>query len=346
MKRSLFCIAIALVAVGGLVADEEVLIDFANLVPNILQGAEPQSGQNQNTLMDFSKSAGTNVAPEQRSAMITSLVIPEWLVELASSSKSIVNSELSYTRVAQSKEFGPVMGVRVHFPVSAYNSWALIKPPFDIPAYNYDIGNEDGTVSEPTEKPNYSTTKSRFENGYGVVKNVGAIKKLQVRVYGLNFPHSLSAIFVDGDGHEHEVFMGYLNQEGWQELTWNNPAYVNQVRISAVRIYPLYPNYAPYIRFAGFRIQRDGSNEGGDFVTYFKDVKVIFDKAQLEAERDVNDEDEWGIINEREAAKQNREAKEFGRDSVLRYLEKQKLAPESEFKNEETEEAGNAGAVN
>ncbi|MDR2521352.1 MAG: flagellar filament outer layer protein FlaA [Spirochaetaceae bacterium] len=334
MKRSLFCIAIALVAVAGLFADEEVLIDFANLVPNILQSdGDPQSGHNQNTLMDFSKAAGTNATEEQKRAMVTSLAVPQWLVQLASSSKTVTNEQLSYTRVATSKEFGNVMGVRVHFPVSAYNSWALVKPPFDIPAYNFQVGNEDGTVTEPAERPNFSSTKSRFEGGFGVIKNVGAIKKIQVRVYGLNFPHSLSAVYIDGNGREQVVFLGYLNQEGWQELTWNNPAYIQDVRLRAVRLYPLYPAYAPYIRFAGFLVQRDAAHEGGDFVTYFKDVKVIFDKAQLEGERDVNDEDEWGIINERERDRQYREFKGFGRDSVLRYLEKQKIAPENEFTN-------------
>ncbi|MDR0539859.1 MAG: flagellar filament outer layer protein FlaA [Spirochaetaceae bacterium] len=334
MKRSLFCIAIVFLAVAGVVADEEVLIDFANLVPNILQSdGDPQSGQNQNTLMNFSHQAGTNYTAEQKQAMITPLAVPQWLVQLASSSKTVTNEQLSYTRVANSKEFGNVMGVRVHFPVGPYNSWALIKPPFDIPAYNFQVGNEDGTVTEPAEKPNFSATKSRFEGGNGVLKNVGAIKKVQVRVYGLNFPHSLSAVYIDGNGKEHVVFMGYLNQEGWQELTWNNPAYIQDVRLRAVRLYPLYPAYAPYIRFGGFLVQRDAANEGGDFVTYFKDVKVIFDKAQLEGERDINDEDEWGIINERETDRQQREFKGFGRDSVLRYLEQQKIARESDFNN-------------
>ncbi|MDR0551206.1 MAG: flagellar filament outer layer protein FlaA [Spirochaetaceae bacterium] len=334
MKRSLFCIAIAIVAVAGVVADEEVLIDFSKLVPNILQKEEePQSGQNQNTLMNFSHQAGTNYTAEQKQAMITSLAIPQWLVELASSSKTVTNEQLSSTRVATSKEFGSVMGVRVHFPVGPYNSWALIKPPFDIPAYNFQVGNEDGTVTEPAEKPNFSSTKSRFEDGHGVIKNVGAVKKIQVRVYGLNFPHSLSAVYIDGNGGEHVVFMGYLNQEGWQELTWNNPTYIQDVRRRAVRLYPLYPSYAPYIRFAGFLVQRDASNDGGDFVTYFKDVKVIYDKAQLEGERDISDEDEWGIINEREVDRQQREFKSFGRDSVLRYIEGQKLAPENNFNN-------------
>ena len=334
MKRSLFCIAIAMVAVAGLVADEEVLIDFANLVPNVLQeDGDPQSGQNQATLMDFSRSAGTNATEEQKKGMITSLAIPQWVVHLASSSKTVTNEQLSYTRVATSKEFGNVLGVRVHFPVASYNSWAMIKPPFDIPAYNFEVGNEDGTVSPPAEKPNFSSTKSRFENGHGVLKNVGAIKKIQVRVYGLNFPHSLSAVYVDGNGREQVVFMGYLNQEGWQELTWNNPAYIQDVRLRAVRLYPLYPSYAPYIRFAGFLVQRDAAHEGGDFVTYFKDVKIIYDKAQLEGERDISDEDEWGIINEREQDRQEREFKGFGKDSVLRYIEKQKIAPESNFNN-------------
>jgi hypothetical protein len=332
MKRIFVFVAVSLVTVGAIFADEKVLIDFSKLVPNILQDRVDDGllPQNQQTLMDFSVNAGTNYTADQRAVMKSSLAIPNWIVELASSSKTVQNDRLSYIKVIDSKQYGPVMGVRIHFPVASYNSWALVKPPFDIPAYEFSNVSEAGEISAMDDY-NFNSTQSRFEDGYGVVKNVGAVKSLQVSVYGLNFPHSLSAIFVDGNGKEQTVFLGYLNFDGWADLRWDNPQYVSEVRARSLRIFPLYPAFAPYIRFAGFVIQRDGANEGGDFITYFKDVQVIYDKAQLETEKDIDDEDSWGIIGEREADRQKIEFKSFGKDQVFRYLEGQKMAPESNF---------------
>jgi hypothetical protein len=174
--------------------------------------------------------------------------------------------------------------------------------------------------------------QTRFEDGYGVLKNVGAIKSIAVNVYGLNFPHSLNAIYVDDQGVEKEVFMGYLNYDGWAQLTWENPAYVQEVRARTMRIYPLYPHNSSYIKFSGFRIKRDGADAGNDFVTYFKDVKVIYDKAVLEpGNADVDDESEWNIRRDRENAKAATEMKNFGEDQVFRYNETTKQAPQATF---------------
>ena len=35
-------------------------------------------------------------------------------------------------------------------------------------------------------------------------------------------------------------------------------------------------------KFGGFVITRDAANDGGDFVAYVKDVKMLYDKAVLE----------------------------------------------------------------
>jgi hypothetical protein len=235
------------------------------------------------------------------------------------------------------------MGVRVHFPVESFNSWAIIRPPFEIPAYELSGPADDEGNITPYENPDV-TQPSRFEapageNGkvdntqpaYGVVKNVGAIKSVAVDVYGLNFPHGLSTILIDPQGNEKTVFMGYLGFDGWGELRWENPAYVQNVRDRELRLYPLYPEATPFVKFGGFLVQRDASQVGGDFVGYFRDVKIIYDKAVLDAERDIDDERLWGIINERENAKKNFEMQQFGQNQVLRYIEQQKKAAESTF---------------
>jgi hypothetical protein len=199
---------------------------------------------------------------------------------------------------------------------------------------------EDGTI---TASEDFSAP-SRFEapaddNGkvdntqpaYGVVKNVGTIKSVEVEVYGLNFPHALSVVLIDSTGAEKIIPLGHLNFDGWGKLRWDNPAYVSEVRNRELRLYPLYPDATPYIKVGGFLVQRDAGAVGGDFIAYFKDVKIIYDKALLETDRDINDEALWNIIGERESSRAKYEMEQFGQDQVLRYLDAQKQATEYTF---------------
>jgi hypothetical protein len=331
MKRMFILVAIALFAAGSLFAEEAVLIDFTKLAADIIPNQDNVPTQNRATMMDFSNVAGGSFTTEQKKVMKTSLALANWDVILASSSRTVTNQAKSYTQEAPSKQFGKVLGVRVHFPVEPFNSWARIQPPFEIPAFEAMTKvADDGTIQAPTAEDKASKF-TRFENGYGVVKNVGVIKSVAVNVYGLNFPHGLSAVLIDADGNENVVFMGYLKFDGWGELRWDNPQYVENVRNRELRLYPLYPKSTPFVKFGGFIIQRDGATEGGDFVAYFKDVKVIYDKAVIETDRDIDDEGLWNIIQDRETARKNAEMSRFGQQQVLRYLEAQKKATESGF---------------
>jgi hypothetical protein len=219
------------------------------------------------------------------------------------------------------------MGVRIHYPLDPAYSKATIKPPFEIPAYEplADV-DDDGNVQQAAS--NGITGDSRFENEYGVVKNVGTIRSIAVNVYGLNFPHGLNVILIDSEGNEKLCFMGYLNYDGWAELTWNNPQYIFEVRNRDLRLYPLYPTTMPFVKFGGFRLDRDADRAGGDFVTYFKDVKVIYDKARLDTERDIDDEAIWDIIKDRETGKMLFEMQKFGQNQILRYIDSQLQAKE------------------
>ncbi|QQO08406.1 flagellar filament outer layer protein FlaA [Breznakiella homolactica] len=332
MKRIFILVAIALFAAGSLFADEAILIDFSKLVADIIPNQDDAPTQNRATMMDYANVAGGSFTTEQKSVMKTSLAIPNWEVVLASSSRTVDNQIRSYTVEAPSKQFGTVMGVRVHFPVEPFHSWAIIKPPFDIPAFEASAEIDDeGNIQEPESGEFTNTGSTRFEDGFGVIKNVGTIKSVAVNAYGLNFPHSLAVILVDSQGNEQYVNMGYLNYDGWGELRWDNPSYVVHVRNRELRLYPLYPKSTPFIKFGGFLVQRDAANEGGDFITYFKDVKVIYDKAVLETDRDIDDESLWNIIRDRENAKKAWEMSRFGQNQVLRYLESQKQATENSF---------------
>jgi hypothetical protein len=336
MKRIFILFAVMLVVAGGLFAEEAVLIDFTKLAADIIPPANEQDGgdqftQNRATVMDYGAVAGGSFTQEQKEIMKTSLALKNWDVLLASSSRTITREIQSYVLEAPSRQYGTVMGVRVSFPTEPWNSWARIKPPFEIPAFEPQANvGDDGSI-EPAEGNDGITGPSRFEDGYGVVKNVGTIKSLAVNVYGLNFPHSLSVILIDNQGNEKTMFVDYLNFDGWAELRWDNPAYVAQVRNRELRLYPLYPTSTPFVKFGGFLIKRDADKEGGDFITYFRDVKIIYDKAVLDDDRDIDDESLWKIIQVREEARKKWEMSRFGQQQILRYLDSQKQATESSF---------------
>ncbi|MDR1352318.1 MAG: flagellar filament outer layer protein FlaA [Treponema sp.] len=343
MKRIFILVVIALFTVGALIAEEAVLIDFSKLAADIFvdpgnpsggdedsgDSGDQESNQNRQTMMDFSTVAGNNYTNEQKQVMKTSLAIPNWDVKLSSSSQNVTNMVLSFSKEVTSKQWEKVMGIRIHFPLENFNGSARIVPPFEIPAYDWDTVGDDGAVSRPGDEDR--SQPSRFEDGYGVVKNVGTLKALAVNVYGLNFPHSLSAILIDSEGREKIVEMGSLLYEGWRELTWRNPQYVSEVRNRELRLYPLYPTSTPFVKFGGFLVRRDGAAVGGDFIGYFKDVKIIYDKAVLDTDRDIDDEAEWRIIETREDAKKRFEVQRFGNSQVQQYLENQKKATEDSF---------------
>jgi len=357
MRRQFIVVALALLFVSAVAvsADEAVLMDFSLLkIDGVQDETTKQNTQNKATMMDFSGTAGASYTDAQKKQMRTSLAIPNWDVVLASSSRSNMNQALSMTAEVPVPEkaatYGgkTVLGVRVHFPVGSFNSWARVVPPFEIPAYEpqADIGDDGAvTAKKPEDQaqngPN-GTRLSRFEGSYdsnskvttayGVVKNVGTIKTLAVTVRGLNFPEGLSVILLDADGNEKIMFMGYLNFDGWKELRWENPQYVTDVRNRELRIYPLYPKTTPFVKFGGFIITRDAADEGGDFVAYVKDVKILYDKATLINDgEDIDNESVWGIVGQKEAQRKLEESKRFGNQQVLRYMEREKQETSTEF---------------
>jgi hypothetical protein len=278
--------------------------------------------------MDYGQVAGGTFTPSQRALMKTSLAIENWDITFNSSAQTIQNVTNTFTREAPSRQFGTVMGARIHFPLNPSFAKASIRPPFEIPAYEPMAEVSDTGVIQPSTSDGI-TGPSRFEQGFGVVKNVGTIRSVAVNVYGLNFPHGLNVILIDSQGNERVVFMGYLNFDGWAELTWNNPQYIFEVRNRDLRLFPLYPTTMPFIKFGGFRLDRDADHLGGDFIVYFRDVKLIYDRAVLEADRDIDDEAVWGIINQRETARKVFEMERFGQNQILRFLESQRQARET-----------------
>ena len=349
MKKTLSLIAAAMLLVGGVAfADEAMLIDFTALDANVVNDDNGKPTQNDRTMMDYSISAGSTFTSEQKELMKTSLVLPDWEVVLNSSAKSVQSLADSRVVAAPVKESADVpfagknvMGVRILFPTWDSNANAKIVPPFDIPAYEplskVDENGNRQALSEDDDKSSYNVAKNPsfentlFEGGFGVVKNVGTIKSIQVTTLGMNFPHGLYVHLADNDGVDRRYFMGYLGFDGWKELRWNNPQYISEIRNREIRVYPIYPRGTPFVKFNGFEITRDANHIGGDFIGYFKDVKIIYDKAVLTSDRDIADEDLWGIIGKKESARQNAEMAKFGNKQVNRYIENAKLAAENEF---------------
>ena len=349
MKKTFVLVAMAFLMLSAVVsAEEAVVVDFSLLNADIVADKAGNMTQNRRTVMDFGVVAGASYTDEQKALMRTSLAIGEWEVVLNSSSRNPMTIGLSKTTEAkvsdEAKNFAgqKLMGVRVNFPEWLNNSSAEIRPSFIIPAYEEMAQVDDnGNVQEPTAEEKASG-KSRYEDGYGVVKNVGVIKSIAVNTYGMNFPHGLYVLIRNENNEVKRYFMGYLLFDGWKELIWNNPSYISQVKSREVRLYPVYPTALPYVSFAGFAITRDGSHNGGDFVGYFKDVKMIYDKAVLQTARDFADEDIWGIQTKRNMERKQIEVKRFGQVQVFRYLEKEKMATETGF----SPSSGAAGANN
>lgn len=378
MKRTFIVFAIVFLLLGSFaICEESVLIDFTLLEQDMVQPVQEVEGvhtndlstpQNRRTLMDYKTAAGATFTDDQKALMRTSLALDNWQIELNSSARNVTSLSLSKVVPAHVRLEKPVknaagevenvpvtvpfadsfvMGVRIVFPTSSVNANAKVIPPFEIPAYEKmayidDEGNvsmnEDGErVDENGEV--YTTSTTRFEEGYGVVKNVGTLKSISVTTMGMNYPYALYVWLKDTDNVERRYYMGTLGFDGWKELQWDNPTYITDVRTREIRIYPIYPRGLPFVKFQGFQVVRDAAQDGGDFIGYFKDVKIIYDKAVLTTERDIADEDLWNIVTEREASKQNYEMTHFGQKQVERFLEYTKYAQETTFKSSIEEES-------
>lgn len=331
MKRFVILLLVVgaalLFASAGVFAEESILIDFSTLAADYAVSGSDVPTENEATIIDFGDKAGTGFTEEEKALMKTSLALNNWEVALASSSRTVFNQSNSMTKEVpvrdDAKKFPgeKVLGVRVHFPMEPYNSWALVRPPFEIPMYmRKTVVAEDGTVTEDPEDIN----RTKYD-GFGVLKNVGVVKSVSMNILGLNFPQGVEIILKDQSNKEMPIFMGYLYFDGWRTLTWNNPNYITEVRNREITRFPLYPKATPSVKLMGIRFSRDKAQEGGDFITYIKDITVTYDKAVLSLDMDVNNEEVWGILGKREESRRTSEFEKLGEIQVLRTLEKKKM---------------------
>jgi hypothetical protein len=235
--------------------------------------------------------------------------------------------EVTVLETAKKHAGEKVLGIRVNFPNEAFNSWASIRPPFDIPAYQKmsSIDANGNIVIDQSDR--YG---NKFVDGYGVVKNVGILKTVSMNMYGSNFPNAIEIVLKDHNNREQTIFMDYMQFEGWRTITWRNPNYIQEVRQRDLFPSPLYPKATPFVKIAGLNIRKDAMQEGNDIIAYVKDIIITYDRAINEFDRDIDEEGVWGIMTEREEARRTAEFERVGALQVLRYLEQKKMHVETE----------------
>jgi len=326
MKRLLFIITLAGLLVCNYAFSQseaaETLIDFNEVVKDYSLSDGRQ--ENEATLVYFGDQAGTQATEHLRKDMFSSLAMDNWRVTLASSSRTVERQSLCQAKEVKTKNGIGVMGIRIRFPESAFNSYALIEPPFEIQAFQRkysSVNTDDGNTGVTEDEADYEGTK--FDNK-GVLKNVGIIKTISVEVYGANYPHGIGIMIMDENYQERIYHLGYLDYEGWQTLQWENPNYIADVRNRELIKYPLYPRSKPYVKLEGFVIYRDAATIGGDFITYIKDVKVTYDDAVLDTTDEIDHEQQWGILRDRTEMRRKVEYQRLGEKLLLEVIERQK----------------------
>ncbi|MBN1214627.1 MAG: flagellar protein [Candidatus Lokiarchaeota archaeon] len=302
------------------------------------------------SLLDYSAVAGSNYTEQETKEMSTSLAAYNWEVHLNSSAAHVINKRFSYCKEWHTKyvpilgeieqkegatttnpEGYTILGIRIHFPETPYNCWALINPPFEIPAYEDKDVDFKGTKLTPEEQSKPENRNSKYDEGYGVLKNVGIIKSIDLRVFGNQFKNSISVLLKDDSNIVTEYqFPEYLDFDGWRQITWNNSNYITEVENRDLYIVPLYPRSTPHVKLYAFRIYRQGDKTGGDFITYIKDIYITYDEAILERENiAIDHESAWEILKERTIEAKQRELRKIGHSQILRYLERKKMHKET-----------------
>jgi hypothetical protein len=291
------------------------------------------------TMVDYSAMAGAGFDDADLVTMVISLACYNWDVKLNSSAASVGNRKYSkaiewhtkYVSIlgdptTDKPEGYTILGLRIRYPEAPFNSYATVKPPFEIPAYEDIITDYQGNPITDELLLQQGRGK-KFENGYGVVKNVGIIKRIDMRVFGCNFKNSMAILLKDDLSVEKEYhFEQYLDFDGWREISWKNPNYIEAVNNRDLYIIPLYPRNEPFVKLTGFRIYRPGDQLGGDFISYIKDVKITYDQAIVERPNNpIEHEEAWGILEDRAIVAKEREYRRVGQLQILRFLERQTM---------------------
>jgi len=297
-------------------AIKKTLIDFTTFEQNIA-GVIEKDNQIHDQMMSDSANVSrnlTNYGFPQVKFTGDDWKLFQWKIILTSSSSTIRNNVLSYTTNAKSKRFnGDVLGARIHFIQGRFLSWAMIQPPFQFFPY-YDNGK------------NVNENDSGEENSLvmGILMNVGQVKSISSWVHGLNYQMQTAIRIRDREERTQDYFLGSLYFDGWRKLVWVNPEYTDNVQDRVLQRLPLYPKSFPYISFDSLIVYKPEVERGGDFVVYYKDVEVEFDRAVIREEMDIDDEGIWGILQRERLDKRVHDLKTIGEKLYLLQQERRR----------------------
>jgi len=219
------------------------------------------------------------------------MALSNWNVSLKSSGLRTKNVLKSMCLGVKSREHNQdVLGVRINFPETRQNDIAIIKPQFAFHAYN--------------SKGNFASLSN------GVVANVGYIKEVSIWVKGRNYPYNLSLRLSNEKNIDKEFFFGHLKFDNWRKLTWKNPNYIDSIRDRILIRKPMYPKDLPYFRFRSLVIYRQMDQIGGDFIVYFRNIRMVFEKhTSKPLTADIDDEKVWKIMQKKAKSIMDKEQK-------------------------------------
>lgn len=275
-------------------------------------------GVTNSTLIDFAITGNADnlqAAGDDTNEVVSvqqNLYNDNWVVWLNESARLTENRRNSYVTNVDSKgnngawEAGKVLGIRVHFPLQSWNSYALVKPAFQLEMY----GGTDGT---------------KYTDGKGVIHNVGEIKSISSWVYGRNYLVSYFINLQNELGELKSYPMGNVYFSGWRQLKWENREYLANVRDRVLVRKPLYPKMIPSVKLDSLGFYRTKDTQGGDFITYVKDVTMEYDVVVVDFEEDIDDEATWQLLkteNERKQAIENARVREV---AELQQLEQRRI---------------------
>ena len=218
-------------------AGEVVLIDFAILETDLnANGSTEENGQSR------------------------SIAIENWEVQLSPNARTVRSLNLSQTRESPSRQWGTVLGARIHFvtEIARLSGWARINPPFTIPAND-----------------------SRFE-GQGLLTTDMPIKDILITVYGHNFPLRLNLTLLNSNNETFTFNYGYIFFDGWETLSLFrykelSESWLLNITEDNRRTLANLNASLGSIRLQDFTIIKDAPVSGGDYIVYFKDVRIIYE---------------------------------------------------------------------
>lgn len=182
-------------------------------------------------------------------------------------------------------------------------------------------------------KPNIIAPLTESEAGSGKITNVGAVKKVTISGFSLNYDLTVRADMRMSD--RTKVGMGYLkpDQYGEFELSWENPSYIGDPKKRDIKPSPVYPNIKSDLYLDGIEIRgkpvksADGT---GYMFFYINKITVVADKAYEEL--DTMTEELFGI-------EKNNTGKDIQRQQkLLERKEKEKAAAKTLMAEETGEE--------